>query len=109
MLVKTYSPRSFVIVLRLMLVRSLVSDTSTPGMTPPESLIDPRKPPWNPWPNARLAVLSARNAPRTRAARILIVPPPTVSADVTSTKWVDRDEARRNQEATSDDSIWEGF
>src|SRR5262249_1195063 len=58
-----------------MLVRSLVSVTSTPGMTPPESLIDPRRPPWKPWPNARLAEVIARNAPRTRAARILIVPP----------------------------------
>ena len=34
MFVNTYSPRSFVIVVRLIFVRSLVSVTSTPGTTP---------------------------------------------------------------------------
>ena len=64
-LAKTYSPRSLVTVERLMLVCSLVSVTSTPGMTPPASLTDPRRPPWNPCPNAepasgdRLATLQA--------------------------------------------------
>ena len=42
---KTYSPRSFVVVFRLMFVFSFVSVTSTPGTMPPASLIDPRNPP----------------------------------------------------------------
>jgi hypothetical protein len=48
MFANTYSPRSFVTVFRLMFVRSFVSVTSTPGITPPASLIDPRIPPWKP-------------------------------------------------------------
>src|SRR5687768_12334800 len=74
MLANTYSPRSLVTVLRLMFVRSLVSVTSTPGMTPPASLIDPRTPPWKPCPKTVPEATTARNAPMS-AARILIVPP----------------------------------
>ena len=50
-----YSPRSLVTVDRLSVVWSLVSVTSTPGMTPPLSLTDPRRPPWNPCPNTPVA------------------------------------------------------
>src|SRR4029450_12971895 len=74
MFANTYSPRSLVTVFRPMLVRSLVSVTSTPGMTPPESLMAPRKPPWNPCPNAVLEVTTARNAPSRSAARNLMFP-----------------------------------
>src|SRR5439155_24528306 len=61
---------------RLMLVCWLVRTTSTPGMTPPESLIDPRSPPWNPWPNAEPVMDTSSDAPRMSDARILMVPPP---------------------------------
>src|SRR6266487_148523 len=82
MFVNAYSPRSFVTVFRAMLVRSLVRVTSTPGMTPPESLMDPRKPPWNPCPNAVLEVMTARNAPSKSPARNLMVP--------SAVLWIDR-------------------
>jgi hypothetical protein len=42
---KEYSPDSFVVVDREALVPSLTSVTSTPGMTPLESLTAPRRPP----------------------------------------------------------------
>src|SRR5437660_4191021 len=74
MLANTYSPRSLVTVERLLLVCSLTSVTSTPGSTPPASLIAPRKPPWNPCPNAVPEATTARNAPKRSAARNLIVP-----------------------------------
>src|SRR6476659_5397614 len=72
MVVNTYSPRSLVVVLRLMLVRSFVSVTSTPGMTPPESLTDPRRPPWNPWPKTVPEVTTASNAPSMSGRNFIV-------------------------------------
>src|SRR5262249_36014425 len=85
-LAKTYSPRSFVVVFRAMLVDSLVSVTSTPGTTPPESLTAPRKPPWKPWPNASPGLMTASNAPTMSVARNFISPLP--SADAPGVSWM---------------------
>src|SRR5262245_7547079 len=54
-----------------MLVCSLVRVTSTPGITPPASLIDPRSTPWNPCAHRVPEAATVRNAPMS-AARNLI-------------------------------------
>src|SRR4051812_30510770 len=72
MFAKLYSPRSLVTVERLTFVCSLVRVTSTPGITPPASLIDPRRPPWKPCPNTDPAAATTSNAPNMSVARNLI-------------------------------------
>jgi hypothetical protein len=84
-----------VTVVRAMLVDSLVSVTSTPGMTPPESLIEPRSPPWNPWPSSKAGEDSTMDAQRMSEARILIFTPPDKRANEDVTKGFQGDVARR--------------
>src|SRR5262249_16765948 len=67
---KLYSPLSLVTAERLMLVASLVIETSTPGTTPLASLTAPRRPPWNPWLHA--VADTAINRMRSRATRPVV-------------------------------------